>query len=316
MIHTKNKTVYATQRAQNTVNCVVMLSRHGVLYTEASRETIAIYRLVYINQAAACCMSVYLSTTSVQLHSVENESMPVMLHATDGSVECNIFHSVCTEVEIDGVVGTWQGAECSYDCMQLACQHTFNACALALHFLTNNMTCPLCRSGAHAKMSLACVPDNIKCVYLKHISSNVNADLLEFTPEVFLADLRLRVDFVPFSTDTREIVTLTSPCIAEADTEDVFRTHHSFRRQFNRNLNSASPSACRFSLIHPLIATPLCSEDLVSDELRENQFSLPHDIAVVCCHMQHDILTINLQLNLNVLYSMCVSSVMQYMDEN
>ena len=261
-------------------------------------------------------MSVYLSTTSEQLYSVENESMPVMLHATDGSVECNIFHSACKEVEIDGVLGAWDSAGCSYDCMQLECLHTFNACALALHFLTNTMTCPLCRSGVYEKMSLACVPENIKSLYLKHISHNANTDLLEFTPDVFLVDLRLRVDFMPSSRDTEQTVTLTSPCIAEADTEDVFRTHHSFRRQFNRNLKRAGLSACRFSLIHPLIATSLCSDDLVSDELYEYQFTLPHDIAVVCCHTQHDILTINLQLNLHVLYSMCVSAVLQYMDDH
>jgi hypothetical protein len=52
MIHTKNKMVYATQRAQNTENCVVMFTRRGVLYTEASRETIAICLLVNINQHA------------------------------------------------------------------------------------------------------------------------------------------------------------------------------------------------------------------------------------------------------------------------
>jgi hypothetical protein len=37
---------------------------------------------------------------------------------------------------------------------------------------------------------------------------------------------------------------------------------------------------------------------------------------VVCCHTQHDILTINLHLNLHVLYSMCVSAVLQYLDDN
>ena len=261
-------------------------------------------------------MSVYLSTTCVHLHSVENEAMSVMLHATDGSVECNIFHSTCKDVEIDGVVGAWDSAGCSYDCMQLECQHTFNSCALALHFLTNSMTCPLCRGGLAAKMSVACVPENIKSIYLTHILSDVNADLLEFTPEVFLTDLRLRVDFVPFCRDSAHSVTLTSPCIAETDSEDVFRTHHSFRRQFNRNLSNARPSTCRFSLIHPLIAMLLCSDDLASDQLREQQFTLPHDIAVVSCHTQHDIVTINLQLNLHVLYSMCVSTVLQYMDDN
>ena len=261
-------------------------------------------------------MSRYSATTSVALHSVENESLHVTLHATDGSVECGIFCSACNQVEIDGVLGAWDGGGCSYDCIQLECLHTFNACALALHFLTNTMTCPLCRSGVHAKMSLACVPGNVKSIYLKHISPSVDADLLEFTPEVFLVDLRLRVDFMSFSEDTEQTVTLTSPCIAEADAEDVFRTHHSFRRQFNRNLKRSGPSACRFSLVHPLIATSLCSDNLDSDELREHQFTLPHDIAVVCCHTQHDILTINLQLNRHVLYSMCVSAVLQYVDDN
>jgi hypothetical protein len=287
-----------------------------VLYIKISRETIAIWSLVYINQIAYDGMSAYLLTTSVQLCSVENESLTVMLHSTDGSVECNIFHNSCKEVEIDGVVGTWECAGCSYDCIQLDCQHTFNACALMLHFLTNHMTCPLCRSGTHAKLSLACVPDKIKSVYLKHISRDEHDDLLEFTPEVFLTDLRLRVDFMPFSQNNGQIVTLTSPCIAEANTVDVFRTHHSFRRQLNINLKRAGPSACRFSLIHPLIVTSLCSDDLITNELREHQFSLPHDVAVVCCHTQHDILTINLHLNLHVLYSMCVSAVLQYLDDN
>ncbi len=288
----------------------------AVLYIKISRETFAIWGLVYINQIAQGGMSAYLLTTSMQLCSVENESMTVMLHSTDGSVECNIFHNSCKEVEIDGVAGTWDCAGRSYDCMQLECQHTFNSCALVLHFLTNHMTCPLCRSGAHAKLSLACVPENIKSVYLQHISREEKAELLEFAPEVFLTDLRLCVEFMPFSLDTGQIVTLTSPCIAEADTEDVFRTHHSFRRQFNRNMKRVGLRACRFSLTHPLIATSLCSDDLVSDELGEYQFTLPHDIAVVCCHMQYDILTINMQLNLHVLYSMCVSTVLQYMDDS
>ena len=165
-------------------------------------------------------------------------------------------------------------------------------------------------------MSLACVPDKIKSTYLSHISRNAHADLVEFTPDVFLGDLRLQVDFMSFSQDTTQTVTLSSPCITDVDTEDVFRTHHSFRRQFNRNLKRAGPSACRFSLVHPLIPTSLCSDDLLSDELHEFECTLPHDIAVVCCHTQHDIVTIKLQLNLHVLYSMCISTVMQFMDDN
>ena len=264
-------------------------------------------------------MSAYAATRSVALESVEHEAMQVTLHATDGSVECNIFHSACTQVEIEGEPAAWDTAERSYDCMELRCQHRFNACALALHFLANYMTCPLCRDGVQAKMSLACVPDNIKNVYLKHIAPSVPADVLEFAPEVFLGDLRLHVDFMPRCLDSRRVLTLTSPCIPVGGGPDagaVFRTQHSFRREFSRHLKRAGAQACRFSLQHPLITTSLCSHDLSCDALCGYHFTLPHAIAVVCCCMQHDILTIEVQLNLHVLYSMCVSTVMQYMDDS
>jgi hypothetical protein len=291
----------------------------AVLYTEVAREAIAIWSLDGINQHARCGMSAYVSTRAVTLQSVEEEPLDVTLHETDGSVECNIFHSACKQLEIEGELAAWHTAERSYDCIELRCQHRFNACALALHFLTNYMTCPLCRDGVHAKMSLTCVPENIKNVYLRHISPSVVADVLEFAPAVFLGDLRLQVDFMPRCADSRRGLTLTSPCIpvsCGAEAGDVFRTQHSFRRQFSRHLKAAGPQACRFSLVHPLISTALCSHDLSCDALCGYTFTLPHDIAVVCCCVEHEILTIDLQLNLAVLYSMCVTTVMQYMDDN
>ena len=264
-------------------------------------------------------MSAFVSSRPATLESVEQEPLEVTLHATDGSVQCSIFHSVCSQVEIEGELAAWDTAERSFDCIELRCQHRFNACALALHFLANYMTCPLCRDGVQAKMSLACVPDNIKNVYLKHISPSVHADVLEFAPEVFLRDLLLQVDFTPHCAGSRRGLTLTSPCIpvsCEAGAADVFRTQHSFRRQFSRHLTAAGAQACRFALVHPLISTPLCSHDLSCDALWGYHFILPHEIAVVCCCMQHGTATINVELNLNVLYSMCVSTVMQYMDGN
>lgn len=35
----------------------------------------------------------------------------------------------------------------THNCIQLDCQHRFNAMALILHFSSNSMTCPMCRSG-------------------------------------------------------------------------------------------------------------------------------------------------------------------------
>lgn len=265
-------------------------------------------------------MSRYSATASVALHSIENESLQVTLHVTDGSVECGIFCSACNQVEIDGVLGTWDTAEVRYDCIELQCQHKFNAAALALHFLTNRMTCPLCRQGVPQRMSLSCAPDNVKRVYLQHISPSSPADLLEFEPAAFLSDLRLHVDFMPDHPDTGQVLTLATPCIAvnqESDAQRIFRTQHSFRRHFKRAMKTGN--VCRFSLFHPLIFMSLCSEDLSCDALCGCDLTfttLPHGIAVICCCMQHDVLTITLQINLAVLYSMCVSTIMQYVDDN
>ena len=260
-------------------------------------------------------MSAYLSRMPVTLQSVENEPLEVVLHATDGSVECSIFYIACTQVEIDGVPGKWVTDTHSYDCVELACQHKFNACALALHFLTNHMTCPLCRHGVHARMSVACVPESIKCVYLKHISPEESVGLFEFEPEMLLHDLRLHVDFMHSS---GHVLTLTTPCVAvdDHDTHRIFRTHQSFRRHFNSFLKVGRSNACRFSLLHPLILTSLCSDNVCCDDVSGMQCSLPHEIAEVCCCVQHDVLNVTLKLNLAVLYSMCASTVMQYIDEN
>jgi hypothetical protein len=273
----------------------------------------------HIKQPGASLMTVYSSSLPVTLHSVENECVPVLLHETDGTVECNIFQEACRRVEIDGALATWDTAECSYDCMELECQHKFNACALALHFLANYMTCPVCRHGLLCKMSLACVPENVQRTYTQHITRQECSELLEFEPDVFLRDLRLHVDFLPWCEESGEVVTLVTPCIRDnmhADSSSIFRTHKSFRRLFNGIFKAGNTKACRFSLLHPLVFMSLCSNELSCDALCGYTFTLPHDIAVVCCCVEHEILTIDLQLNLAVLYSMCVSTVMQYMDDN
>jgi hypothetical protein len=264
-------------------------------------------------------MTLYSSSLPVTLHSVENECVPVVLHETDGTVECDIFQDACRRVEIEGVLARWDTADCSYDCMELQCKHKFNACALALHFLTNYMTCPVCRSGVLCKMSLACVPENVQRTYAQHITAPDYTDLLQFEPEAFLRDLRLHVDFLPWCARSGEVVTLVTPCIRDnmaAESSCIFRTHKSFRRLFNSILKAGKAKACRFSLFHPLVIMSLCSDDVSCDAICGYEFSLPHDIAVVCCCVEHEIVTIDLQLNLAVLYSMCLTTVMQYIDDN
>ena len=53
----------------------------------------------------------------------------------------------------------------SYNCIQLQCEHCFNASAILIHFLTNSMTCPVCRDGVEAKMDPTCLPAEIQTAF-------------------------------------------------------------------------------------------------------------------------------------------------------
>jgi hypothetical protein len=49
----------------------------------------------------------------------------------------------------------------------MQCGHVFSPCALALHFLVQDMRCPICSVGCKTRMNIACVPVNIRPIYAK-----------------------------------------------------------------------------------------------------------------------------------------------------
>jgi hypothetical protein len=67
---------------------------------------------------------------------------------------------------------------------KLPCSHTFYAPALALHFLTTNMRCPVCRTGSSERMDLSCVPEDLRTEYQAKLSS-----IHEHTIETQIADI-------------------------------------------------------------------------------------------------------------------------------
>ena len=62
-----------------------------------------------------------------------------------------------------GQAGTHAGA----NTVHLPCGHVFSPCALALHFLVQDMRCPICRVGCKTRMNIACVPGDIRPIYAK-----------------------------------------------------------------------------------------------------------------------------------------------------
>ena len=53
----------------------------------------------------------------------------------------------------------------SANTVHLPCGHVFHACSLALHFLVQDMRCPICRVGHETCMSLDCIPLSIRNSY-------------------------------------------------------------------------------------------------------------------------------------------------------
>jgi hypothetical protein len=64
-----------------------------------------------------------------------------------------MFHVPITDVTIDGLATDAIPADAT--AAELVCGHVFHAPALALHFLTNNMRCPVCRRGHADKAQIS-----------------------------------------------------------------------------------------------------------------------------------------------------------------
>ena len=77
----------------------------------------------------------------------------------------------------------------------LPCGHTFHACALALHFLVQDMRCPICRLGSTARMSIECVPAAIRLLYGSKLDRVEQSELVVDPAEIMdlLTQMHLQV---------------------------------------------------------------------------------------------------------------------------
>jgi hypothetical protein len=77
----------------------------------------------------------------------------------------------------------------------LPCGHAFHACALALHFLVQDMRCPICRVGCKERMSIACVPAAIRVSYASKLDKVEQSELAVDPAEILdlLTQMNLQV---------------------------------------------------------------------------------------------------------------------------
>lgn len=99
--------------------------------------------------------------------------------------ECSIWHEAIKDVQIDGLPKNWK---LSHNAIKLPCEHIFHASAIALHFLTNNMSCPICRDGdAQHKLDVSSIPKEHHDAFRKYLTA-YNARNPPETHDMFVFD--------------------------------------------------------------------------------------------------------------------------------
>jgi hypothetical protein len=212
---------------------------------------------------------------TVHWRSEAHDDVAVLLRQSRTDEPCDMFHVAIAEVDVDGIGTLWLEDE-PYDAAQLPCGHAFNACALAVHFCTNDMRCPVCRRGPLDRAVLASMAPRMHDALARKklamhdaaldddatvdVDVNVAALSCDFVFEIHMqwASQAVRPDDTP-----HVCLTLATPLHLAAAHEnpahpahfEQYTTQRSFQRKFNMHLQHAQPSAnvMFLSLTHPLL---------------------------------------------------------------
>ena len=219
----------------------------------------------------------------------------VALHGSTGSVacrlfadgQCGVFDSNCAALAadaqtLDGLPGSWVLDTETYTTAELPCRHSCHVSVLALHFLVNDMRCPLCREGPGGTMHSSSLPADVRAAVLLRLqrvqgrspSSSDDDDAVEVVIGAGVMreveqHLRLVVEIQHCAPDnTRLMFYICGPVYVPA-----LRDHYSgdrraetcysltLQRTFVRHVLSrirllagqAGASSLQFSLQHPLL---------------------------------------------------------------
>lgn len=263
----------------------------------------------------------------VNWHDTDGCKVPVLLRPMRDGDECSIFQLPVAEVRIDGLPAAWTDAGRTYDVAELRCAHGFHACALALHFATNDMRCPVCRQGPAARLAVASVSRAMQPQLAAKVGELETRDALdaphlelELDARDMLRDLTLQVDIRWVNLDSVSTRTFLNTPLrlddhdAGPDSRQQYTTHRSFQRLFNSNFRRAQVHDAEFgfSLLHPLLPYTVRSPVLQGAYMRDADIELAHGVAAVSVmHTEPGRSVLDLRVNTQFLLMMCVQHVMR-----
>jgi hypothetical protein len=270
--------------------------------------------------------------------------VPVLLRPSAADEHCDMFHIAIADVLVDGVGAVWMeddsdpaNPDANINAAQLACGHVFHACALALHFCTNDMRCPVCRRGLPDRALIQSFAPRMQDALLAktaamHLDTVQDDDVADITVDLSVAAIAR--DFIfevhmqyttPAGADAS--VRFCTPLhlspdaarAAPAEHVDEYCTHRSFQRKFNKHINkteAASNLIC-LSLSHPLLPTVLHSAMFDARALQlfadaGMRISLSSGIGFVLPVHSDAGVRLELYLNTDYIKMACVQNMMQW----
>ena len=287
--------------------------------------------------------------------------VPVLLRPCAPDEACDMFHIAIADVHVDGVGAVWLHDDVAppdpdspdapqidmhtvttttaptINATELACGHVFHACALALHFCTNDMRCPVCRRGLPERALIESVAPRMQDALLAktaamHLGAAQDDDVAELTVDLSVAaiarDLVFEVHMqhtTPAGADAS--VRFCTPLYRNLDATrtppaanvDEYCTHRSFQRRFNKHLHKteATSNLICLSLSHPLLPAVLHSAmfDARALELFADagmRVALSSGIGFVLPVHSDAGLRLELYLNTDYIKMACVQNMMQW----
>ena len=127
------------------------------------------------------------------LHGLDNRHTVICRFSMSSNDECGIMQEPTHLVEIEDLPSGWPlkpgssadveagstVTEVDANTVHLPCGHVFSPSALALHFLVQDMRCPICRAGPSTRMSISSIPLSIRHIYESKLDV-VNRHTVEF----------------------------------------------------------------------------------------------------------------------------------------
>lgn len=242
--------------------------------------------------------------------------------------QCGIMHEDTKEVEFDNLPKYWCKEKKKSWTAKLDCKHTFHPSALALHFMTRGMQCPLCRVGDVSKMLCKSLPKTYQNQFEMQASRIIQESDTEnaaealstsFSQDHVLSMLVLQVNVhMVYPNDNTQTVVMQSPLITASSREQWtrFEVHRSFKRYLFSIINNLNRYNC-IPQINFVISHPVLSEAI---ESQSQQLPLNGLISLQCPELTGELQIANLhtdyneseffvEINVSVLHDLCMNSI-------